>query len=403
MNRLLASEAPIVSVVGPAGYGKTTLLDQWLASTRLSSSWVTLDERDNDVGVLAGYLAAALHAIEPIEPRALRALAAPRTIDPAVVADRLAMVISAMRTPFAMVIDQVEVIENQRCRDVLGELALSLPAGSRLGFGSRSEPPITVARLRSQGRLLDVTFDDLAMVESEANDLLTAAGVDVEPELLHELLLLTEGWPAGLYLAALSFRAGGDPAAKRGPFRGDHRFVADYLRSEFLVHLPRETVVFLTRTSVLDELSGPLCDAVVGTSGAQQMLEALAASNLLVIPLDQHGHWYRYHTLLRGFLRAELDRKEPDFVSRLHDRAATWFESNDRAGLAIEHAQAAGDVERASRLFARTAQLASGAGQIDSRASLAELVRRPGSRRPDPTPRRAGRARRGDAGPLRQR
>ena len=112
-----------------------------------------------------------------------------------------------------MVIDQVEVIENQRCRDVLGELALSLPAGSRLGFGSRSEPPITVARLRSQGRLLDVTFGDLAMVESEAHDLLTAAGVDVEPELLHELLLLTEGWPAGLYLAALSFRAGGDPAA----------------------------------------------------------------------------------------------------------------------------------------------------------------------------------------------
>ena len=367
IQRLLASEAPIVAVVAPAGYGKTTLLGQWMEAGLARKAWVSLDARDNDPGTLLGYLATALDRVEPMEPAVLRSLTAPASVDLAAGGHRLAVAASSMRVPFMMALDHVEVLHNPSCRDTIAQLALGLPAGSRLGLASRTEPPIPMSQLRARGQVAEVTTDDLAMDDEEARQLLRAAEVTLGVEAFRDLMQRTEGWPVGLYLATLAAGAGGTQAAIAGlDLHGNDRIVADYLRAEVLSALPRGTARFLVRTSVLDGLSGPLCDAVMGATGSQEILEQLEASNLLVVPLDRQRRWYRCHHLLRDLLRDELERSEPELVSRLHDRAAAWFEANDRPALALEHAQAAGDADRAARLFVQVAQPTYGAGQVDT-------------------------------------
>ena len=223
-----------------------------------------------------------------------------------------------------------------------------------------------MARLRAQGAVTDLTVDDLAMDESEASQLLAAMDVALAPDDLSQLVARTEGWPVGLYLASLAIGAGGSGSGVGVAFRGDDRLMADYLRSEIVSALPPATRTFLTRTSVLDRLSGPLCDAVMGATGSQALLESLEASNLLLVPLDRRRQWYRCHHLLQELLRAELEQSEPALVARLHDRAAAWFEVNGQAALAIDHAQAAGDADRAARLFGQIAQTTHAAGRADT-------------------------------------
>ena len=367
VERLLASTAPIVTVVAPAGYGKTTLLGQWMDAGQPRQAWVSLDARDNDPGTLLSYLATALDRVEPMEPGILRALTAPGSLDLAAGGHRLAVAASSMRTPFTMALDHVEAIQNPTCRDTIAELALGLPAGSRLGLASRTEPPLPMPQLRARGQVVEITAEDLAMDEHEARQLLLAAAVALDAARFRELMQRTEGWPVGLYLATLAAGAGGAEATIAGlAVHGNDRIVADYLRAEVLSALPREVARFLVRTSVLDGLSGPLCDAVMGATGSQEILEALETSNLLVVPLDRQRRWYRCHHLLRDLLRDELERSEPELISRLHDRAAAWFEANDRPALALEHAQAAGDADRAARLFVLVAQPTYGAGRVDT-------------------------------------
>jgi len=367
VERLLTSRAPIVAVVAPAGYGKSTLLGQWMDAARSRQAWVSLDARDNDPGTLLSYLATALDRVEPMEPTLLRALTAPSSLDLAAGGHRLAIAASSMRTPFTMVLDQVEAIQNPTCRDTIAELALGLPRVSRLGLASRTEPPLPMPQLRAHGRVVEITAEDLAMDEHEARQLLLAAAVTLDEVPFRELLQRTEGWPAGLYLATLAADPAGAEVAVAGlDMHGNDRIVADYLRAEVLSALPRDVTRFLVRTSVLDGLSGPLCDAVMGATGSQEILEALEASNLLIVPLDRRRRWYRCHHLLRDLLVDELERSEPELLSRLHDRAAAWFEANDRPALALEHAQAAGDADRSARLFVLVAQPTYGAGRVDT-------------------------------------
>ena len=367
VERLLTSDAPIVTVVAPAGYGKTTLLGQWMDAGQSRQPWVSLDERDNDPGTLLSYLATALDRVEPMAPGILRALTAPSSLDLAAGGHRLAVAASSMRTPFTMVVDHVEAIQNPTCRDTIAELALGLPAGSRLGLASRTELPLPMPQLRARGQVVEITAEDLAMDEHEARQLLLAAAVALDAVPFRELMQRTEGWPAGLYLATLAASAGGTESTIAGlDVHGNDRIVADYLRAEVLSALPREVTRFLVRTSVLDGLSGPLCDAVMGATGSQEILEALEASNLLIVPLDRQRRWYRCHHLLRDLLVDELERSEPELIGRLHDRAAGWFEANDRPALALEHAQAAGDADRAARLFVLIAQPTYGAGRVDT-------------------------------------
>ena len=355
-----------MAVVAPAGYGKTTLLAQWSQRCRRRTAWISLDGHDDDPGVLLSYVAAALDRVEPIEPDVLRSMRSPAVVDLAALLRRLAGVLSTMREPFALVLDHVEVIKSRHSRDAIAELAMSLPPGSRLAMASRTAPPVPLSRLRAQGLVLDVTAADLAMGRGEARELVAAAGLVLGEEDLADLVQRTEGWPVGLYLATLALKAGASGREVGFAFHGDDRFLADYLRSEVLASLSPPEAELLTRTSVLERLSGPLCDAVLEARGSQQVLESLETSNLLLVPLDRRRQWYRCHHLLRELLQSELLRSEPELQPTLHDRACAWFEANRRPDLAIEHAQAAGDGERAARLFAGVAQITFGAGRVDT-------------------------------------
>ena len=192
------------------------------------------------------------------------------------------------------------------------------------------------------------------------------AGVQLTDAEMDQLLDRTEGWPVGLYLAALALKAGGSREHAGVPFSGDDRLMAEYLRTELLANLSDAEVSFLTRTSVLDRMSGRLCDAVLDRTGSGAVLESLAHSNLLLVALDRNGEWYRYHHLFRDLLRAELQRREPELVGALHVRAAEWCEANRMPELAIDHAQTGFDVDRVNRLMLLNAQKAFAAGRRET-------------------------------------
>ena len=366
MERLLASDGvPVVCVVAPAGYGKTTLLGQWAQRKGHRVGWVSLDQRDNDPAVLLTYLAVALDRVEPIDPRVIRGLAGPGASVVGAV-PRLAAAMAAMTQPVALVLDHVELLADQQSLDAVAELAAQLPAGTQLLVASRTRPPLPVAWLRAQGRVVEFGTAELAMDRQEARAVLEGAGVGLDDAEVEELLARTEGWPVGLYLAALAHKAGGSRRHPWAGFTGDDRFMADYLWSELLGQLPPERVAFLTRTSVLQSLSGPLCDAVLDTTGSSDALASLEESNLLLVPLDRQRRWYRYHHLFQELLRAELDRREPELVPALQARAASWCEANGLPETAIDHAQAAGDTDRVARLVWELALPAYGAGRVDT-------------------------------------
>jgi LuxR family transcriptional regulator, maltose regulon positive regulatory protein len=341
---------PVVSVVAPAGYGKTTLLSQWAEGNGHAFAWVSVDEKDNDPKVLLAYVAEALDAVEPVGERVFETLASPASSVPGSVVPRLVNAFSSMTVPVALVLDDVHLLDNSECRAALSALADHVPAGSRLVLAGRTHPPLRVARLRAEGRLLEIGPDDLSLTRDEAAALLRAAEVVMGDADVAELHRRTEGWPVGLYLAALYLREGGSLSGANASFGGDDRFVSEYVESEFLSRISRPQRVFLTRTAVLERLSGPLCEAVLDQPGSAATLAALARSNLLLVPLDRRGQWYRYHHLFRDMLLAELERLEPDLIPALQRRAADWSLRNGSAEEALEYFMAAGDLEQAADL-----------------------------------------------------
>ena len=364
-RRLGSQTAPIICAVAPAGYGKTTVLAQWAKHKGRRVAWVSVDRRDNDPAVLLTYVAVALDRVEPIDPEVFQILASPGVSVLATVLPRFMAAISLMREPVALVLDHVELLENRECLDAVAELALGLPAGSQLALASRHTPALPVALLRAQGQVVEVGVAELAMDQQEARALLVGAGVELADEAVAELVGRTEGWPVGLYLAALALKAGSQHHGGFA-FTGDDRFIADYLHSELLAHLPAELVTFLTWTAVLERMSGPVCDAVLTTAGSGRVLASLEDANLLVVALDRRREWYRYHHLFRELLLADLQRREPDLVPALHARAATWYEANGLAEAAIDHAEAAGDAERVARLVASLVFPTYAGGRVDT-------------------------------------
>jgi LuxR family maltose regulon positive regulatory protein len=342
---------PVVSVVAPAGYGKTTLLSQWAEPDGQAFAWVSVDEGDNDPRVLLTYIAAALDAIEPVGQRVFDALASPQASVLGSVVPRLSNAFASVTSPVTLVLDDVHLVRDREGQAALSVLAEHVPAGSRLVLAGRDRPPVRVARLRAAGKILEIGAGDLSLTAGEAASLLAAAEVVLGGEDLAELHRRTEGWAAGLYLAALYLREGGSLPGLAASFGGDDRFVADYIESEFLARISARQRAFLTRTAVLERMSGPLCEAVLGLPGAGAVLAELAGSNLLLVPLDRRGQWYRYHHLFRDMLRAELERTEPGLVPVLRRRAAGWCQRHDLPEEALEYSMAAGDVEAAACLI----------------------------------------------------
>jgi LuxR family maltose regulon positive regulatory protein len=356
-----AGPVPVIAVVAPAGYGKSTFLAQW-AHRRARSAWVSCDSGDNDPAVLLTCLAAALAQIGAVDPALFRTpspgagiAAVPSLMD----------AIDPGGPAVSVALDHVEAITNRECHYVLTEFALRLPRGWQIAMASRHVLALPVARLRVEGQILEVGVHDLAMGTQEAQSLLNGTGATLAGVGVADLVERTEGWPIGLYLAGRG-HADSARAARRLSSADVSRHVLDYLQEELVDGTSPTEMAFLTRTSVLERMSGPLCDAVVGGAGSGRVLEQLEKRNLLVIPLDRRREWYRYHHLFRELLDAELRRREPEIIGPLHSRAAAWLEANSHAEEAIEHAQSAGEPDRVARLVLDQMQPVWASGRVET-------------------------------------
>jgi LuxR family maltose regulon positive regulatory protein len=373
LGRLAATRVPVITLVAPPGYGKTTLMAQWAQRTESRVAWLSCDDTDNDPVVLLSALAVALSRIGPVDPAIFSALAssgADITVVP-----RLVAAVAPVQPPVTVLVDHAEAITNRQCLNTIAEFALRLPPGWQFALASRTAVPLPSARLRAHGGILEITADDLAMGVTEAHSLLKGAGVEADEASLRDLLQRTEGWPAGLYIAALAIKSGTRQSDAGFTFTGDEVYMGDYLRSELLAGISAEEASFLTRTSVLERMCGSLCDAVLEKKESGAVLEQMEARNLLVLPLDRRREWYRCHRLLQDLLRSELRRQEPGLVADLHFRAAAWYEANSMSEQAVGHARAAGDYDRVVRLILELQQPVWASGRVETVLRWMEWIR----------------------------
>jgi len=335
-------------VSAPAGWGKTTALAEWAAAAAPAAAWVSLDESDNDPTRFWGYVLEALRGAGADLDVSARLVA---TAD--VGLTTLINAISALPSPVALALDDYHVIRADDVHSDMAFLVEHLPPTVSVALATRTDPPLGLPRLRARGELLEVRADDLRFDRDEAASLLREAAVaPLDDGTLDLLRRRTEGWAAGLYLAALSLRGRDDPGAFVDAFAGDDRLVVDYLATEVLAGLPLERRRFLLHTAILSQLSAPLCEAVTGRADAQRELTELERSNMFLVPLDSRRGWYRFHHLFGELLRHELVLSHPDEVAGLHRRAAGWLSNNGFADEAIGHLAAAGDLAGAADLIA---------------------------------------------------
>src|SRR3954463_16363342 len=350
LNR--ASGTPVVMLCAGPGYGKTTALAQWAASSEQRPfAWVSLDQHDNDPVVLLTYVAVALDRVASIDQGVFDALASPGASVEATVVPRLGAALAGVDAPVVLGLDDVHAIDNPQCIDAIVALAGHVAEGSQLALSARDGSALPLGFLRTRGLGLELGSDDLRMDEHEARELL--AGLEISDEDVADLVRRTEGWPAGLYLAALSAGTTGVGPREGGELTGNDPFVADFLRSEFFAQLPPHELRFLTETSILEQLSGPLCDAVLASSGSAEILESLAHSNRFVVGLDRAREWYRCHPLVRDVLAAELTRSHPDLLSPMLSRASQWCAANGHEIAAVRYGQTDGDRDRVAALMER--------------------------------------------------
>ena len=349
-------QAKLCLVAAPAGSGKTTLLAQWRAVAGGGRvAWVSLEESDNDPTRFWSYLVAGLRTVEPgVGTVALAGLGGPSVELERVVVPSLVNDLATVGAPLVLVLDDYHLITDAICHQTLGLLLDHLPAEVHVVLSTRLDPPLPLARMRARGELAELRVGELHFTGEEAAELLNGSmGLALAAEDVARLTQRTEGWAAGLVLAGLSLRGRPDSRGFIAAFSGGDRHVADYLVAEVLERQPEELRGFLLRTSVLERLSGPLCDAVLETQGSAELLGELEASNLFVVPLDDRRQWYRYHQLFAQLLRLQLGAREPGLVPVLHRRAAAWHQAAGNVDEAIGHASAAGDLAEAGTLIAR--------------------------------------------------
>ncbi len=366
----------LVLISAPAGFGKTTLLTQWLTPGRgedpaqgrtpqaLRVGWLSLDAADSDLRAFLTHLVAAVQAASPeVGAQALALIDTERGLPVEDIVASLVDDLDALAGSTVVALDDYHVIDNPEVHHAVGFLLDHLPPQVTLAMTTRADPPLPLSRLRARGELLEVRAADLRFTAAEADTFLNQVmGLQLAPAHVAALEARTEGWAAGLQLAALSARghtntSTGDPAASDGvaafveAFTGSHRFVLDYLLEEVLATQPEKVRTFLLDTSVLVQLAGGLCDALTGGSDGQQLLEKLERDNLFLSPLDDQRHWYRYHHLFADALRARLQAENPGRVPTLHRAASDWHAEHGTLADAIRHALAAVDVELAADLL----------------------------------------------------
>ncbi|HLZ21178.1 MAG TPA: LuxR C-terminal-related transcriptional regulator [Ktedonobacterales bacterium] len=354
LNR--GAESKLTLVSAPAGFGKTTLLADWLAAVAVDGrtvTWLSLDQSDNHPASFWTYLIAALQTAEShIGASAISLLQSPQPPSIEAILTLLLNELSAMSMDVMLVLDDYHVIDARDIHDGMVFLLDHLPPRLHLVIASRTDPPLPLARLRARGELVEIRAEDLRFAPDEvASYFRESMGLDLTARDVAVLEGRTEGWIAALQLAALSMQGRSDVTGFIASFAGDDRYIVDYLVEEVLQRQPETVRTFLRDTSILERLSGSLCDAVTGHDGGKAMLEALERANLFVVPLDDRRRWYRYHHLFADVLRARLLDEYPDDVPELHRRASAWYERNGEASEAIRHALAAGDFPKAADLI----------------------------------------------------
>jgi LuxR family transcriptional regulator, maltose regulon positive regulatory protein len=370
------SDCSLTIVAAPTGYGKTTALSLWARASEASTAWIALDAGDNDPVHYLLYLVTALSRVAPLKNAhlAVRALGRPES-DPLETA--LPYLLNAMQElerPIAVVLDDYQRIESPSCHQVTSTLVDHAPAGLRFIVSTRLDPPLSRGLLRARGELGEVRATELGFTDEEADQLLNGAlELGLDRDLVDQLNRRTEGWPAGLYLAALSLAGIDDRRAFVESFAGSNRHVVEYLATEVLDAQPDDVQQFLLQTSILDRMSAPLCDAVCLSTDSSKQLDLLMTTNLFLTRLDAASEWYRYHRLFLELLRSELIRRSPELIATLHHRAATWHEAYGELEEAVHHAVMAGDSELATKaLSTRWRRLY----QFGQHASLRRLLGR---------------------------
>ncbi|MBK9125067.1 MAG: helix-turn-helix transcriptional regulator [Chloroflexi bacterium] len=340
-------------ISAPAGFGKTTLLSEWLAHTGIPAAWLSLDEGDNDPARFLRYLIAALQTIDSsIGETALSAIQSTATPSTELLLTALLNDIGAAAIKFVLVLDDLHAIDTAEVTRALVFLTEHLPPQLHLVIATREDPPLPLARLRARGQLTELRAADLRFTPSEAAEFLNELmGLNLSADNIAALEDRTEGWIAGLQLAALSLQRQHDVTGFVQAFAGNHRFIVDYLVEEVLARQPESIRNFLLQTAILDRLNGPLCDAVTGQTDGAARLNALERGNFFIVPLDDNRHWFRYHHLFADVLRAHLTAEQPDHVPALHLRASVWFEQNGSTSDAVRHALTARDFARAADLI----------------------------------------------------
>jgi len=358
-----------VLISAPAGFGKSTLLAEWAqlksqASPPLPIAWLSLDAGDNDPQRFWTYFVAVLRRVRPGTGQDLLALLhSPQPPPTDVLLAELVNEIAAIPGDMALVLDDYHTIAAQAIHDGVAFLLEHLPPQMHLVIAGRTDPPLPLALLRSRGQSIELGAADLRFTANEVAAFLSrTAGTALSPSNVAALEARTEGWAAGLQLAALSMQGVDDVSGFIRAFSGGHRYVFDYVAQEVLARQPESVRTFLLQTAILDRLCGLLCDAVMGIAPAagrgpgQGALEQLEQANLFIVPLDQERHWYRYHHLFAEFLRSHLAQTQPDAVPTFHRRAAAWFAEHGLTSDAVGHALAPGDLEIAAELVEQAAK-----------------------------------------------
>ena len=349
----------LLLVCAPAGFGKTSLLADWTRRSKRPVAWLSLDSGDNDPARFWRHVLAALDRAQPeVADRMAPLLGppAPPSFEGLVTALINELAVQSGNGEVVLVLDDYHLIEAQPVHASFGFLLEHRPPGLQLVLASRADPPLPLARLRARGQLLELRAAQLRFTSEEAAALLREAagpGLSLPEAAVAALAARTEGWVAGLQLAGLSLGGQPDVAAFVASFSGSHRYVLDFLAEEVLDRQPDQVRGFLLESSVLDRLSGTLCDAVTGRSDGQAMLEWVERANLFLEPLDEVRGWWRYHHLFAELLRARLREEQPGQAAQLHRNAAAWYEERRLADDAVRHAVAAGEMIWAARLIER--------------------------------------------------
>jgi LuxR family maltose regulon positive regulatory protein len=352
-------ERKFTLISAPAGFGKTTLLVEWIHQKKKPIAWFSVDKKDNDPVHFLTYVIAGLQTLEAgIGKAALTLLRSPQPPPLESILINLINDISCIPTGATLVLDDYHAVDAKPIHDLIAFLLDHLPKHMHLVMATRSDPPLLLARLRSQNQLTELRVADLSFTTDETAELFNKGlNLQLSNNDIHLLETRTEGWIAGLQLAALSLHGRKDPSNFLKAFKGDHRYIADYLTEEVLNRQPEQLRNFLLQTSILERLSGSLCDAVTRQENSRQMLNTLETANMFVIPLDEERCWYRYHHLFADLLQQRLRMKQGDLVAELHRRASQWFAKNGFKNEAVDHALVAQDYALAVQLIEEVAEI----------------------------------------------